>query len=125
MNYSKGTIVLVPFPYTNLSQQKARPALIVSSDHYNQLFQDFILVAISSRVQSIVNEYEVLLESSHSSFLKTGLRAKSIIKCNKIITLEQKMVYTAIGSLDENLIGLVDSLIAKSMALFPKSNRPA
>ena len=47
--YRRGDIVLVPFPFTDLSSTKKRPALVVSPDKFNEHAQDVVLVAITSQ----------------------------------------------------------------------------
>ena len=48
--YRQGDIVLVRFPFTDLSSSKKRPALLISPDSFNRLNQDLILVAITSHL---------------------------------------------------------------------------
>ena len=48
--YKRGDIVLVSFPFTDLSSSKRRPALVVSPDSFNEAMQDLVLAAITSRV---------------------------------------------------------------------------
>ena len=48
--YKRGDIVLVPFPFTDLSSSKRRPALVVSPDWFNSSNQDLVLVAITSQI---------------------------------------------------------------------------
>jgi len=47
--YRRGDIVLVSFPFTDLSSSKRRPALVVSPDAFNQTMQDLVLAAITSQ----------------------------------------------------------------------------
>jgi mRNA interferase MazF len=46
--YQRGDIVLVPFPFTDLSSTKKRPALIISNDEVN-VTGDFTVVMITSQ----------------------------------------------------------------------------
>jgi hypothetical protein len=48
-NYKRGDIVLVSFPFTDLSSSKRRPALVVSPDEFNGIGQEVVLVAITSQ----------------------------------------------------------------------------
>ena len=47
--YRRGDIVLVSFPFTDLSSSKRRPALVVSPDPFNEQGQDVVLIAITSQ----------------------------------------------------------------------------
>src|SRR5436190_8308664 len=48
--YKRGDIVLVPFPFTDLSSSKRRPSLVVSPDWFNSSNQDLVLVGITSQI---------------------------------------------------------------------------
>ncbi len=45
-----GDVVLVPFPFTDQSTTKKRPAIIVSSQHYNAQRPDLIVMAVTSQL---------------------------------------------------------------------------
>ena len=53
--FKRGDIVLVPFPFTDLSSSKRRPALIISPDSFNSANKDVVLVAITSQISSDPN----------------------------------------------------------------------
>ena len=48
--YSRGDIVLVAFPFTDLSSTKRRPALVVSPNGFNDHLQDLVFVALTAHV---------------------------------------------------------------------------
>ncbi len=47
---SFGDVVLVPFPFTDHSASKKRPAVVVSSDAYHQHRPDVIVIALTSQI---------------------------------------------------------------------------
>ncbi|MDT4969785.1 MAG: mRNA interferase MazF [Acidobacteriota bacterium] len=51
-NYSFGDRGLVPFPFTDQTTTKKRPAIVVSSSSYNLTRPDLILIAITSRIRA-------------------------------------------------------------------------
>ncbi len=51
MQYEFGTIVLVPFPFTDQSASKRRPAVIVSNHTYNQGRRDVVVMAVTSQLR--------------------------------------------------------------------------
>jgi mRNA-degrading endonuclease toxin of MazEF toxin-antitoxin module len=46
--YRQGDVVLIPFPFTDFSTFKQRPAVVISSNGFNRIHQDVIVVAITS-----------------------------------------------------------------------------
>ena len=51
-DYEFGDVVLVPFPFTDLTASKKRPAVVASSGAYNRQRPDIILMAVTSQVRS-------------------------------------------------------------------------
>ncbi len=54
-----GDVVLVPFPFTDQTTTKQRPAVVVSSDAYHRERQDVILLAITSQQRPLSNVLDV------------------------------------------------------------------
>ncbi|MDO9288906.1 MAG: type II toxin-antitoxin system PemK/MazF family toxin [Thermodesulfovibrionales bacterium] len=44
-------IILIPIPFTDLTSQKKRPAVIISNDSYNETHEDIVVVALTSNVE--------------------------------------------------------------------------
>ena len=50
-NYSKGEVILVRYPFSNLSGSKIRPAVVVNASHVSQ---DVIIVPLTSKVSHLL-----------------------------------------------------------------------
>ena len=50
MAYRQGDIVLVSFPFTDLTSSKRRPALVLSPDSFNAAGEDLVLAAVTSQI---------------------------------------------------------------------------
>ncbi|OGZ01258.1 MAG: hypothetical protein A3B13_03520 [Candidatus Liptonbacteria bacterium RIFCSPLOWO2_01_FULL_45_15] len=108
--FERGTIVLIPFPFTDLSGTKVRPALIVSQRLYGE---DVIVVFISSIKPKKNKATDVPVKSSRIN----GLKVDSIIKCAKIATLDKKMILGEIGILEKAVMAKVDLALKKVLGL--------
>jgi mRNA interferase MazF len=91
-DYSYGDIVLVPFPFTDQSTTKKRPALIVSSDSYNRQRPDIIIMAVTSQMRSISYFGDVSIED----WKQAGLLKPSVIK-PIFTTIEKGLVIKKLG----------------------------
>ena len=86
--YKQGEIVLVPFPYSDLSASKRRSALVISNNSYNNQFSDIIVCVITSNLYK--DNFSVDLRNDD---LETGLLPEtSVIKCHKLSTIEQSKI---------------------------------
>lgn len=97
--YKFGTIVLVPFPFTDLTSTKVRPALIVSRSEPKA--KDLILAFITSQTHQ---ESGFLLETQHKHFKKTGLKVDSLIRFDKLATLNKRVVLGELGVLHKEWV---------------------
>ena len=86
--YKQREIVLVPFPYSDLSSSKRRPVLIISSNRYNERFPDIVVCVITSNLYK--DEFSVILNDAD---LEAGvLPENSVIKCHKQFTIEKSQI---------------------------------
>jgi len=99
--YKRGEIVLIPVPFSDLSSVKRRPVLVISNTRHNHTSSDIIVAAITSNMQQngITIETKDLLEGE--------LPKKSLIRCDKIYTLEQRIVIKQLGIISENVLNNV------------------
>ncbi len=91
----KGDVVVIPFPFSDLSSSKKRPALIVATLEGD----DVILCLITS---SRSDNYSITLENK--DFKNGRLDVPSYIRPNRLFTAEKSLISYKIGSLRENKI---------------------
>jgi len=89
-----GDVVLVPFPFTDQSTTKRRPAVVVSSDAYHRERPDLIILAVTSQVRPQASVGEV----SVAKWKEAGLLQPSVLK-PVLATIERGLVLRKLGRL--------------------------
>jgi mRNA interferase MazF len=112
--FKRGDVVLVAFPFTDLTTTKMRPALILSSDAFNQSHLDIILVAVTSQVSKKVPRYDYLLtpEDQHCA----GLPKPSLVKLGKIVTIDQRLIRKKLGHIPNPTLGYLTTELHKILS---------
>jgi len=101
--FVKGDVVVVPFPFSDLSRSKRRPALVIQ--HFEG--EDILLAQITS--QLIRDEYAVMLDDS--DFQNGGLNKQSNVRPNKLFTCSKNLIIYKIGSLKpENMQSVIEAI---------------
>ncbi len=98
----RGTVVLTPFPFTDLAGAKVRPAVVVSRT--DRTGDDVILAFVSSALPGRPLPTDLPLDPSHPEFRNTGLKVPSVIKCDKLATVRQRIVLGELGVLSPTLL---------------------
>jgi len=92
--FSFGDVVLVPFPFTDQSGTKKRPAVVVSSHSYNASRRDIVIMAITSQVRTPLGFGEAMV----GDWQGAGLVKASVLK-PVFTTIEQRLVLRVMGRL--------------------------
>jgi mRNA interferase MazF len=95
ISFEQGEIVLIPFPFTDLTTSKQRPVLVLSKTQYNKKFKDFISCGITSNIKDV--ECSVLIDQE--DLISGFLPVPSMIKVDKIFTLEKSLAIKSIGKI--------------------------
>lgn len=88
----QGDLVLVPFPFTDLSGSKVRPAIVLISDTL-----DVTLAFISTQLHWREST-DVLLQPSATN----GLKKTSLIRLSKIATIDRSLTQGILGEVSTN-----------------------
>ena len=102
--FVKGDVVVVPFPFSDLSQAKRRPALAVAELDGD----DLVLCQITS--QAVRDWYAVIL--GDQDFESGGLRQVSNVRPNRLFTADARIILYSVGRLKpETLQAVVAKII--------------
>ncbi len=93
-DYKFGDIVLVPFPFTDQSTVKKRPAVIISSNEYNFQRPDIIIMAVTSQMHSADRFGDTIIHDWQAA----GLLKPSVLK-SIFTTVEKGLILKRLGSL--------------------------
>lgn len=106
----RGTIILTPFPFTDLKGNKVRPALIVSND--KRKGGDLIIAFISSIFdREKLQDTDILITEKEKGFSQTGLKTSSVIKSDKLATINKDVILGELGTLrNETMMVVGDKL---------------
>lgn len=94
--YEQGEIIIVPFPFTDLSSIKQRPVIVLSRSSDNKNSEDIITCGITSNLKN--SKYSVLIDNK--DLLSGEIPKPSRIKLDKLFTLNQNIVKKRIGRIN-------------------------
>jgi mRNA interferase MazF len=94
--YEFGELVLVPFPFTDQSTTKRRPAVVVSSDAYHRERPDLVILAVTSQTRPVAG----VGEAPVAKWKEAGLLKPSVLK-PVLATIDRGLVLRKLGRLDE------------------------
>ena len=90
----KGDIVLLPFPFTDLSGVKTRPAIVLAQNDF-----DVTVAFVTSQIH-FKEGTDIVIDPSKEN----GLKRTSLIRLNKIATIDKDIVLGKLGEIDEDVL---------------------
>lgn len=103
----KGDIILIPFPFTDLSGNKNRPAVILIDS------EDDVTVCFITAQLKWQTEFDIVLDPTDLN----GLKKPSLVRLNKFATIDKDLIIGRLGSFDDNYINLLNSNLIRILKL--------
>ncbi|MBW3583542.1 MAG: type II toxin-antitoxin system PemK/MazF family toxin [Euryarchaeota archaeon] len=107
-----GDIVLVPFPYTDQTARKTRPAMVLSDVTYNRKGRDVIVLGMTSNLEN--SSHSVLVQGP--DLASGSLIAPTRVKADKVLTIHQSLVRKQVGTIKPTIL---DQVLKEFLALLP------
>lgn len=98
----KYKIVLVPFPFDDLSETKVRPAICLTDSI--GIYNHVIIAFISSKIPDPLLPSDIVIAKQQVGFAQTGLSVDSVIRLHKMVTIPATLIKRELGSVDETMI---------------------
>ena len=105
--FSFGDVVLVPFPFTDQSGTKKRPAVVVSSHGYNSSRRDIVIMAITGQVRTPLGFGEAMVGDWQAAGLVKASALKPVFT-----TIDQGLVLRVMGHLSAADIKTLREVVA-------------
>ena len=99
--FQAGEIVIAAFPFSSLATTKRRPCLVLAPGDTSN---DFVVAFITTAAQAARFPSAVAVDPVHPGWKQTGLKTLSIIRADKLVTLNDSVISGAIGSLPHDLM---------------------
>jgi len=107
--FNQGDIILVPFLFSDLSNIRQRPVLVLSNLEYNKNSNDIITCGITSNLKD--TNCSVLIENK--DMLEGNLVIMSRIKVDKLFTLEKTIINKKLGRINKEIFNRVKKELFK------------
>jgi mRNA interferase MazF len=86
----RGTVVLAPFPFTDLSGTKVRPILLPT---------------------------DLPIATSNPDFPGSGLKIASVVKCDKLATVQRRIIFGELGVLSPAILVELNACLRVALGL--------
>lgn len=111
----KYSLVLVPFPFDDLSSSKVRPAVCLTDEilPYNHI----VLAFITSRLPTNPSETDLVIDANDEDFDHTGLKVSSTILLHRLATISKSIIRKKLGELSPSYQRAVEERLIKLFEL--------
>jgi mRNA interferase MazF len=96
---SQRDIILLAFPFSDLRTSKVRPAIVLSNNEYNKIFDDILAVPLTTNLT--FRDYAFVITNRD---LDSGRLIKSSnVKVDRIFSVNKNLVKLTIGRVNRNV----------------------
>lgn len=111
----KGRVVLVPFPFDDLSSHKVRPAVCLTEPVGPH--RHIVLAFITSHIPGELLETDLVIDAASAGFGATGLQVSSTLQLHRLMTVTTSLLQRDLGILSPALQAQVDERLRKLFGL--------
>jgi mRNA interferase MazF len=104
---SRGDIVLIPVPFTDLSSTRKRPVIVFSNDQYNNTLDDILTVAMTSSPNP--TRYSFVLTSA--DLAEGTLNRPSRVLVDKVYILSQRIIVKRFGRVSDPTLDRIRKML--------------
>lgn len=118
----RNPVVLVPFPFDDLSSSKVRPAVCLTDEIGEH--RHVVVAFITSQLATALETSDIVLTPENADFASTGLRVASAIGLHRLLTVSADIVRRTLGTLPADPAARVHDGLRRLFHLEPQARAP-
>jgi mRNA interferase MazF len=105
-----GQVILFPFPHTDQSRPKLRPALAIKA--LPSSYGDWLICMITSQLNHQIPEFDEVIDENDEDIVSTGLKVKSLVRIARLAVVEEQLLVGSIGEVSEERLKRIRKRLA-------------
>jgi mRNA interferase MazF len=106
-----GRIVLLHFPFTNLSEAKLRPVLTLR--RISRRFGDWLVCMVSSQLHQVDLDIDDILRTTDADFSASGLKVSSVLRLARLAIVDGGLIVGEIGTVNQERLDSIRRRLAQ------------
>ena len=115
-NIKRGDILLVTFPFSDLTSRQVRPALVLSNDRHNTTDPDLVCLMITSQARK-ARSGDFVLHKADPDFGQAGLRYDSVFRVSRLASLDATLAQKRLGTASDRILNKVGRKLGELLEL--------
>ncbi len=111
----RGKVVLLPFPFDDLSATKVRLAVCLTEPIGSH--RHVVVAFITSQIPASLLDSDLVLDERSASFATTGLRVSSMLRLHRLMTVTTEVIQRELGELPAAMLTEVDAKLKRLFSL--------
>ncbi len=117
MTIQRGDVVLTWYPFASGRGGKRRPCLIIQNNADNQKLANTVVAQITGVLSRRGDKSHLLIEATTPEGQQAGLLHDSLVSCNNLATIEQRLIQKVIGSLPAGTMQKVNECLKAALEI--------
>ncbi len=113
----RGSVVLIRYPFTDLSGSKLRPAIIVTPNDLIAILDDTLCAFVTTKIPDKILPTDLILNINDPDFVATGLKQTSMIRAHKLTLLHRSLIQRNLGNISKGLQEQLDQRLEKAVGV--------
>lgn len=109
-----GHIALMPFPFTNLTNSKKRPVLLLRK--LDNAHDDWLVCMVSSQIHQFNPDLDWVISADDADFAPSGLKVPSVFRLSRIAVLDGSLLIGKLGELSDERLNHLRIRLARWIA---------
>jgi len=115
----RGSVVLVRYPFTDLTSTKVRPAVVFTPDWLLPKVDEVICLFVSSVMPQELLPTDFVFEKEHVLFSASGLKKRSVFRAHKLAVLHRSLVLRILGELEIEIMREIEKRVQIALGIRP------